>query len=307
MAIRTVLGLAFTAVLFVAGTEGCTLGSDTYISETSAESTRKDAGSSTATTTSASTATSATCGTDDWATVDLTKQTACGNGKGHCYDKTKMAGAANLDVCPDASQVCVPDEILKAAGQKLKTCNTILSTPGACIAIDAISQIASQGGSALGQDACDAGQKCVPCANPQNNNAPTGFCDAVGVHEKACTAGAAAATGTTAAAAPGCCTTNGKSNGVCIASTAVPESQRDQAPTDTCAGDNKCVPSAFVAGTPTTCNAGILGNGVCMDKCFNNMMSIAGGFGLLSKATCGATELCIPCIAVSGQGVPGCQ
>ena len=306
MAIRTVLGLALTSVLFVAGTQGCTLGSDTYITEKSAESTGKDGGGSTATTTSASTTASATCGTDDFATVDLTKQTACGNGKGHCYDKTKMAGAANLDACADASQVCVPDEILKAAGQKLKTCKSILGTAGACFSIDAISQVASQGGSALGQDACDAGQKCVPCGDPRNNNAPTGFCDAVGAHTNACTASAATGDAGAAPAAPGCCTTGGKSAGVCIASSAVPESQKDSVPTDTCSGDNKCVPAAFVAGTPTRCSA-LLGNGVCMDKCFSNIMSIAGGVGLLEQLNCGATELCIPCLAVSGQGVPGCQ
>ena len=49
------------------------------------------------------------------------------------------------------------------------------------------------------------------------------------------------------------------------------------------------------------------GDGVCMDRCFDDMMSIAGGIGILGRSSCGATELCIPCDFVSGQGVPGCK
>jgi hypothetical protein len=286
--------------------QACTLGSDTYITEKADLSAAKDGGTSTATTTSASASAGGTCGTDDFAKVDLTKQTACGNGKGHCYDKTKVGGSSNLDPCPDASQVCVPDEFLTAGGNKLKSCTTIIPSAGACFTIDAISKIASMGGSALGQDVCDPGQKCVPCTDPTNGGAPTGFCDPVGVHTNACSGGGAAAT-TGAAAAPGCCNVGGTSKGTCMASKVVPEGQQDLIGADTCSGDNKCIPNSFIQGKPSTCNAGIMGNGVCMDKCFSNMMSIAGGIGILSKESCADTEVCIPCLFMSGQNVPGCQ
>lgn len=304
MAKRTVVGMALATVVLGLAAQACTLGSDTYITQKS-EVSQKDGGASTATTTSATT-TGGTCGTDDFETVDLGKLTACGGGKGHCYDKTKIAGASNYDACPDASQACIPDEFLEAAGQKLKTCKTILGTEGACFTTDPISKIAAMGGNALQKDVCDEGQRCVPCLDPMNGNAPSGFCDAQGAHKNACTGGAAAGAAP-AAAAPGCCTTNGKSNGVCIADTAVPEAQRDMIGQEACATGNKCVPSSFVAGKPNRCSAGVWGNGVCMDQCFNNMMAMAGGIGFLEQDACASSEFCIPCLFVSGQGVPGCQ
>lgn len=94
---------------------------------------------------------------------------------------------------------------------------------------------------------------------------------------------------------------------VCISETAVPEGQRDQTKQDVCTTGTECVPAAFVAGAPVKCSAGLLGSGVCMDKCFNDMMSIAGVVGILKSNACGSSELCIPCGLVSGQGVPGCQ
>src|SRR5438105_2786450 len=33
---------------------------------------------------------SSSCGTDDFTKPDLSTLTACGNGKGHCFDKTKF-------------------------------------------------------------------------------------------------------------------------------------------------------------------------------------------------------------------------
>src|SRR5262245_50948311 len=65
---------------------------------------------------------------------DVAKLPACGDGKGHCYAKTKTPAAEVLGPCPDASTVCVPDELLKAGGDKLKSCNVAaLGAPGACI------------------------------------------------------------------------------------------------------------------------------------------------------------------------------
>ena len=94
---------------------------------------------------------------------------------------------------------------------------------------------------------------------------------------------------------------------MCLAETAIPEDQRDSAPEDTCSAGNRCVPKAFVEGKPVKCNSGLLGSGVCLDTCFNEMMGFASMIGILGKDRCGDTEVCVPCTFVSDQGVPGCQ
>jgi hypothetical protein len=251
---------------------------------------------------------------------DLTKLTSCGD-KAHCYDKAKMdqtmAGA--LIACKDASQVCVPDEVLNADGGKLKSCKVAVlnGAAGGCIQLDLLPQAKQQGGAALKQDVCDAGQACIPCTDPTNGNAPTPFCEPIGVRDAACSGGDSGGTsssgGTTPAPAAqqACCTTNGNSNGVCIASSAIPADSQGSTIQDTCTGDNKCVPKAMVQGTPVTCDGGFLGNGVCLDKCFSGSLGFAGDIGILSQDKCGSTELCVPCKLASLQGgstpIPGCN
>jgi hypothetical protein len=299
------------AAVMTVGTVACTIGSPTYISSQEAEVTGEEGGTSSSSSSSGGTpsgdAGPLSCGKDDFTKPDLSKLTACGDGKGHCYAKDKVEIASQLTACPDATQVCVPDEILQAGGQPLKSCTSIVG-PGGCVTATLIPQIIKQGGSALKPDVCGATQLCVPCKDPTNGDAPTPFCQPIGVHEKSCSASAAGGGGDAGARTPlpPCCTTNGKSNGVCLVETAVPEAQRSQTKQDVCAAGNKCVPAALVAGAPVKCTAGILGAGVCMDKCFNDMMSFAGGIGILSSQGCGTTEVCVPCSLVGGQGVPGC-
>jgi hypothetical protein len=303
------------ALAAVAGTAGCTLDSPTYItSQDSPITDGTDAGSSassssTASPSAAAGGAAATCSTTDFVKPDLASLTACGDGKGHCFAKDKVSLASMLTACPNAAEVCVPDEILQAGGQPLKTCSSIIGA-GGCVTATLIPEIVKQAGGALKPDVCSATQLCVPCTDPTHGNAPTPFCQPIGVHQNACSADAAGGADGGAAALPPtqpCCTTNGKSNGVCIAETAVPEAQRSQTKQDACTTGNKCVPAAFVAGKPVTCSGGLLGAGVCMDQCFNDMMKFAGGIGILSSAGCGTTEVCVPCGLVSGQGVPGCK
>ncbi len=250
----------------------------------------------------------ATCGSD-FIKPDLATLKSCGDGKGHCFDKTKAPMADQLSACPDAAQVCVPDEMLTAAGGKLASCTSIVG-PGGCVTAHLVPPLEQQGGGFLKQDVCAAGQLCAPCADPTNNNAPTPFCQPIGVHGSACGADAgpaAADAGPPPPAAKACCTTNGHSAGMCLPETAIPASQQSQTKQDVCDAAQKCVPAAFVKNTPVKCDGGLSGAGVCMDKCFNDMMSLAGDLGLLSNAGCGTTEVCVPCAFVSGQGVPGCK
>jgi len=46
---------------------------------------------------------------------------------------------------------------------------------------------------------------------------------------------------------------------------------------------------------------------VCLDKCFNGLLGAAGDIGLLSKAGCGDTEVCVPCTFIKDTGAPGCS
>jgi hypothetical protein len=254
----------------------------------------------------------ATCNGNDFAKPDLSKLTACGDGHGHCYDKNKTPGADQLVACPDPSQVCVYDAVLEAAGGKLKSCTSIINTPGGCFDKSFMPIIDAMGGAALKPDVCASNEVCIPCADPGSGKS-SGFCDPQGVHENACGATPAPSGdgGTTPPPPPlpACCTTKGVSNGVCLDASKIPSSQQSQAPQDSCASGTKCVPKALVQGMPVKCDGGLLGKGICMDQCFNEFLGLAGDIGILSTKGCGSTEVCAPCSFISGNGitVPGCE
>jgi hypothetical protein len=306
---RRLLMVGALGALGLIGTQACTIGSDTYI--TPVESPSPDAGPKAGESSSGGGSSSGGAAPTDscnrqFVKVDLAKLTACGNGKGHCYDKDKTPIASALAPCPNANEVCVPDEVLQAGGEKLKSCTSIIG-PGGCITSALLPELERRAAGALKPDVCSAGQLCVPCINPEDNNAPTPFCQSIGVYDKPC---AQAGDGGAAPAKPlpACCTTNGNSNGVCLSESAIPEASRADAPDDTCSTGNKCVPKALVDGKPVKCKAGVLlGAGVCMDKCFNAMLGFASTIGFLDKDVCGETEACIPCSFLKDRGVPGCQ
>jgi hypothetical protein len=309
-----------TVTLTFGALAACTLASPTYI--TAEEGLAGDGGTSKASVDPATGSASegptppsgGECATNDYIKPDLSKLTACANGKGHCYARAKAPTefAAIYVACPGSqSDVCVPDNVLTANGAKLKSCKSIIGE-GGCVNIDVFPEIAKQGGSALTPDVCDPDQKCVPCTDPSTQK-PSGFCVVTGVHEKECTAGGGAAGGDGAAGGSSggggatpqatCCAKNGKSNGVCL-----PDGPAtSKAPQNTCPSGSKCAPAAFVSGNPVKCDSGILGAGLCLDKCFDTMLSIAGTLGFLSSDGCGNTEVCAPCSALKSQGpVPGC-
>lgn len=298
-----------TFVVMLALESGCVIASPTYV--TSNESPAAgDAGAATTSssaTTQSSTGTGATCAGGKFVKADVTKLTACGNGLGHCFDKAKVPGAEMFAACPNASEVCVPDEMLSAGGEKLKSCTSIIG-PGGCVTTSLIPKVKEMGGDALKQDSCTASQRCVPCVDPMHGNAPTPFCQPIGVYEQPCAAAASAAATPTGPETPPatCCNKNGYAAGICLPATGIPEGDRDQAPQDTCNADSKCVPADFTQNKSRICNAGGGSRGVCMSSCFNAMMGIAGAFGLLSQDWCYAGELCIPCSQLAGKGVPGC-
>lgn len=301
----------------------CSVESPTYV--TAQQEATGDGGASTETTTSTETSTggkggssgttdggsggaASTCSKTDYIAVDTSSLTACGGGKGHCYDGSKVDMGSQFVPCATAGEVCVPDELLTAGGNKLKSCTSIIPSPGGCFTASLVPAIGAMGGGALKQDVCDSGQVCIPCLDPIHGNVPSGFCEPIGAHKSSCTGGGAAGTDAgTPAPLPTCCKSKKATNGVCLSESTIPASQRDQAPQDTCSSGDKCVPAAFVSGKAVVCDGGLFGHGVCMDQCFNDMMGIAKDLGILSGKGCGSTEICIPCQFVSGKGVPTCN
>jgi len=225
--------------------------------------------------------------------VDLSTLKACGEGKGHCYDKTKVPVPSDqVAPCDDPSQECIPDKILTANGGKLKSCQ-FYENPGACVST--LFKQVQENLSALQQDACDPDERCAPCTDPRNNK-PTGLCDdGVGAHEQACVGGAGS--GSTA-----CC----HGMGVCMNISAVPPDQRDQMNAETCKGEGMvCAPASLSNGKPVKCD--VLGvSGVCLDYiCFAPMFQATTQ---VTRSSCGPTEMCMPCLlAKTHGGMPGCD
>ncbi len=303
---------------------GCSLASPTYIASTQEEVDESDASTSTSSSSSSgggaapsSDGGKVECTGSDFAKIDLTKLKACGPGDkgGHCFARGKSPMAEELAPCAGSpSDVCVPDEIILAEGKPLKSCTSVIGK-GGCVSTGFLAKMDTEGKGFLKQDVCAANQVCAPCVDPRNGGAPTPFCKPIGVHDAECSGaggssggGGGGDAGPPPAPLPACCTTGGTSNGVCLPETQIPAADRAKAPALTCAAGSKCIPKSLFEGKPVVCSS-ILGAGVCMDKCFDQMMALAGGIGILSKANCGATELCIPCsLSSSGGGskVPGC-
>ncbi|MDB4945378.1 MAG: Tryptophan synthase alpha chain [Labilithrix sp.] len=223
-----------------------------------------------------------------FAKPDLAKLTACGDGKGHCYPgaKTSLTG---LPACDDGTS-CVPDEVLRAGGGKLKACTFFLGNkPGACLStmVPDIKDHINE----LKQDVCDEDERCTPCVNPLDGT-DTGTCKANGVYENDCTGG-------TAARLPTCC----HGQGLCMVQDSLEDDQKENLSRDICKDERLCVPAAMVNGEPQSCNA--LGlSGVCLDVCFAKML---GPSAPVMRGGCGATSVCLPCVIGSGQGMPGCD
>ena len=319
MSLRALLSFtgAFTII-------GCTIGGETIVNEHAA-AVSTDAGAASPASTSAAKSAGATCAGGKLVAVDVSKLKTC-KAHGHCYPTNKLPATTPgplFPPCDDASEACVPDEILTAGGKKLKPCTqpdsikSVAGPGGGCVTLKLLPEVEAKAGQFLQRRECDVDQVCVPCKNPEDNS-DSPFCSEIGVYEDACEAGTAAPKGTSAeAGAPAagmpCCTANGKSNGVCMPASVLPADKKDAMPQDTCAPADVCMPAAMVQGKGTSCNAGLLlGKGVCMDRCFNTMLKIAGVLRAIPQDACGETELCTPCSVLEEQmppgiAVPGCR
>lgn len=221
-------------------------------------------------------------------TPDLATLEACGDGKGHCYEG-KKSPIGNLPACAGAN-VCVPDKVLTSGGKKLKACTFFVGNkPGACVSL--LIQDIEAHKNELKQDVCDPDERCAPCIDPTNDQ-DTGLCADMGVHEKPCIGGEGQV-------ADLCC----HGSGVCLNREGIPEDSRGDLDRETCAEGQLCGPRSLVDGAPVKCDiAGI--SGVCLDLCFAKMLQSTAP---VTRAGCGPTEVCLPCIIGSTQGMPGCD
>jgi hypothetical protein len=234
----------------------------------------------------------AVAGTCDspFVTPDLGKLKPCGNGRGHCYDGSRLASTTDLPAC-DGAEVCVPDKVLRAGGTKLKACTSLGGKPGVCSSL--LLERLEKFKSIVPVDVCDKdNERCAPCINPEDGT-DTHACDETGVHDKACAAGGAAE------AAQTCC----HGAGDCINIDAVPEDQRASMSRETCREGKVCAPASMTSGSPVKCEAfGV--PGVCLDYCFATMLKPGAA---VMRGSCGITEMCLPCLVGKSQGVLGCD
>jgi hypothetical protein len=228
-------------------------------------------------------------------TPDLSTLKACGDGKGHCYDKAKVPMPdTELDACDgDPGKLCVPDLLLKTGPGKLQSCTFWLGNkPGACMSTlvkDVKANLAQ-----LKQDVCtDPDTRCVPCISPLDGS-DTHACDeGVGVHQADCVGGSAASNAKT------CC----HGMGLCTDKSSIPPDSQDHMDRETCPADKVCAPAAMVQNKPVKCD--VLGmGGVCLDLCFASMFQATTQ---VTRSSCGPTEVCMPCLLGKSQGMPGCD
>jgi hypothetical protein len=227
--------------------------------------------------------------------VELSSLEECGDGKGkgHCYEAKKFALSGGLAPCMKSGDVCVPDEMLKAGGGKLNPCHSIIGD-GACVQAGLFPELDRRGKGILQRDSCDEGFTCAPCKNPEANNAPTGYCEPIGVHEEACVGGKGQPVET-------CC----HFAGVCLAPDGVPADKRDYLEADSCTDGKLCAPATVADGAPVKCTGPAGLEGVCLDVCFSRIL--VSTEGVLGGGGCRASEVCLPCALGKSQGLPGCD
>jgi hypothetical protein len=86
----------------------------------------------------------------------------------------------------------------------------------------------------------------------------------------------------------------------------VPTGEASFVEQNTCATDNVCVPTSQVNGTPTKCGlVDGLFSGVCIGTCFSAYLSLASV--VLTSSDCDPNDACVPCEALQGTGIAGCD
>lgn len=226
--------------------------------------------------------------------VDPSKLPACAPacGGAHCvpFYAVPAAQQASLSVCPGG--YCVPDTVSSTGGNFVpKTCAPLPGFPdaeGRCIS-SCLKSVADQAAS-LVQDACDAGELCVPCTDP-----------VTGKDTGACNTAPCDAPAKPAYAFPKCCDYLGSPQATCLPTAKIPADQAKGLQQATCPADFLCVPDEYIPqqGVPiATCTTP--GGGACVSKCVPNLPGYLGSGDCPDK-----NHVCVPC--QFAPTTPGCK
>jgi hypothetical protein len=117
-----------------------------------------------------------TCGWSGPPVIDPSLLPACSPacGGAHCLPAAYVPGDAAklLATCPGG--YCTPDPIIRTDDNWIPaTCTSIAGAEGRCLST-CLPEVSSQ--PLLPQSTCQTGEKCVPCYDPTNGDAPTGAC-----------------------------------------------------------------------------------------------------------------------------------
>lgn len=192
--------------------------------------------------------------------------------------------------------LCVPDRVVRAGSRYApRRCRSFGGVPGACVSL-CVPMVAEQA-DLLPRHVCDADERCAPCYDPSNNNAPTGACEA---------ASACVDAGVPPPPPPVSCPYTGPPlldptalptcpcpGTRCMPASRVPSAQR--ARLAACQG-GYCVPEPYIRAAnnyvPRRCTAfgGLVG--ACVSRC---VPMVAAQSSILSRDVCDDGELCAPC------------
>lgn len=200
---------------------------------------------------------------------------------------------------------CVPNAFVSTQGRfLLSTCEAIGGLEGRCLST-CVPEVAAQS-AVLEQSICPDGWLCTPCTDPITGES-TGACT------QGCDPGPGAGGGCGDGGAPdaqvmppaGCC----GDLGVCLDAALVPEANRAQLGTDTCAAPKLCVPTTLTdpSAKPVACRAvfGLDAEGRCLPAC---LPDIAAQADSLEQATCDDGYLCAPCYDPrTGEDTEACR
>lgn len=213
-----------------------------------------------------------------------------------------------LSTCQEGGGACVPDDLVKSGGVPA-TCQSSFGE-GRCMSV-CLPQVADNA-DLLDRgkgNACDAGQRCVPCTDPTKGT-PTGVCDLGKAAKEACEADGGV---TAAPSAPLACPYVGPplvdvsklpscgDGARCVDAKLVPANVAPQlAKCET----GLCAPEKTIAAggmfLPKTCRSVRNAEGRCSSV---SLPAVAAQKDILPVDGCDASERCVPCFA-PGDGKP---
>ncbi|MEY4579027.1 MAG: hypothetical protein RL701_3730, partial [Pseudomonadota bacterium] len=219
----------------------------------------------------------------------------CCDGNARCIPETivpadRRASFAANSCDPGTHSLCVPRVWVNDANAKPATCTAHGGAEGRCMS-ECLPEVARRG-SQLRVDACEQGEKCVPCYDPISGES-TGSCDI----------------GDDAPKSPkqlfgACC----GSIGACVPTEAVELEDRARLSADTCEqADTMCVPRDWIAldrKAVPLCHGYGGAEGRCLPSCLPDVGRQAGR---LSRDVCAPANLCVPCYdPITGEDTGAC-